>query len=245
MAELVWILPAFFLVAALYGSVGHGGASGYLALMALLSFAPATLRPTALVLNIAVSGLATVLFLRAGHFRLSLFWPFALCSIPCAWLGSRLELPPFLFKLLLGLTLAFAAIRLLLPAPASEQSTPPRPPPLYASLPFGAVLGLLSGLVGVGGGIFLTPLLVLARWADARVAAAVSAPFILVNSLSGVAAQSRVWERLPSFWPLLIASVLAGGFLGAAWGSRRATPAGLRPALALVLAVASLKLLFA
>ncbi len=249
MPELVWLLPAFLLVAALYGSVGHGGASGYLALMALLSFAPETLRPTALTLNIAVSALATVLFFRAGHFRAALFWPFAAASIPCAWLGGRLDLPPAAFKLLLGFTLAFAALRLLLPdRPRSEPATtttarPPHPPPLSASLPLGALLGLLSGLVGVGGGIFLTPLLILARWADARSAAAVSAPFILVNSAAGLAGQARVLERLPAAWPCLVVAVLLGGFAGAWWGSRHATPAALRPALSLVLVVASLKLI--
>jgi uncharacterized protein len=250
--DLVWMLPLFLLVAALYGSVGHGGASGYLALMALLSFAPDTLRPTALTLNVAVSGLAAVLFFRAGHFRWPLFWPFALVSIPCAWLGGRLELPPLAFKLLLGLTLAFAAVRLLLPDRPSPRGkgdsghlAPPRHPPLAASLPLGALLGLLSGLVGVGGGIFLTPLLVLARWADPRLAAAVSAPFILVNSLAGLAGQTRVFERLPQGWPLLAAVVVAGGFIGALWGSRHATMARLRPALAVVLAIASLKLLLA
>ena len=251
MPELVWLLPAFLLVAALYGSVGHGGASGYLALMALLSFAPETLRPTALTLNIAVSALATVLFFRAGHFRAALFWPFAAASIPCAWLGGRLDLPPAAFKLLLGLTLAFAALRLLLPdrprsaatSPTTPAARPPHAPPLSASLPLGALLGLLSGLVGVGGGIFLTPLLILARWADARSAAAVSAPFILVNSAAGLAGQARVLDRLPAAWPWLVAAVLLGGFAGAWWGSRHATPAALRPALSLVLVVASLKLI--
>jgi uncharacterized membrane protein YfcA len=248
MPELAWLLPAFLLVAALYGSVGHGGASGYLALMALLSFAPETLRPTALTLNIAVSALATVLFFRAGHFRATLFWPFAAASIPCAWLGGRLDLPPAAFKLLLGFTLAFAALRLLLPerprtATTTATARPPHPPPLSASLPLGALLGLLSGLVGVGGGIFLTPLLILARWADARNAAAVSAPFILVNSAAGLAGQARVLERLPTAWPYLVAAVLLGGFAGAWWGSRRAAPAALRPALSLVLVVASLKLI--
>lgn len=242
MFELSLTLLVFGLVAALYGSVGHGGASGYLAVMALLSFAPETLRPVALTLNLAVSLIGTVLFFRAGHFAWRLFWPFAATSIPFAFLGGRVELPTTAFKLLLALALAFAALRLLLPAPKSEQL---RPAPLAWVLVSGAFMGFASGLIGVGGGIFLTPLLLLARWANAKTAAAVSAPFIFVNSAAGLAGHSASLHHLPASWPLLALGVVAGGFIGAHWGSATARAAQLRPALAAVLGIAALKLVIA
>lgn len=242
MLELSLTLLAFGLVAALYGSVGHGGASGYLAAMALLSFAPETMRPVALTLNLAVSLIGTVLFFRAGHFAWRLFWPFAATSIPFAFLGGRVELPTAAFKVLLALALAFAALRLVLPAPKSERL---RPAPLAWVLVSGAVMGLASGLIGVGGGIFLTPLLLLARWANAKTAAAVSAPFIFVNSAAGLAGHSASLHHLPATWPLLALVVVAGGFVGAHWGSATARAAQLRPALAAVLGIAALKLVIA
>lgn len=239
MPDLLFILCAFGLVAALYGSVGHGGASGYLAVMALLSFAPETLRPTALTLNLVVSLIGSILFFRAGHFAWRLFWPFALTSIPCAYLGGRLDLPAYAFKLLLASALAFAALRLLLPPRESGEHRPAR---LVHVLSAGAVIGLLSGLIGVGGGIFLTPLILFARWADAKTAAAVSAPFIFVNSAAGLAGNLDALRHLPPAWPWLALVVVAAGFLGARWGSLRARADQLRPALSLVLGVAALKL---
>ena len=235
------LLLPLFLIAALYAAVGHGGASGYLAIMSLAGIAPLVLKPTALTLNLAVSFIGTVLFFRAGHFAWRLFWPFAVTSIPFAFLGGRLSLPAPAFKLLLALALAFAAARLLLPAP---KSTDLRPAPLALVLLCGALMGLASGLIGVGGGIFLTPLLLLTRWADTKTAAAVSAPFIFVNSAAGLAGHSASLQNLPSAATLLtlILAVTAGGVIGARWGSLRARAAQLRPALALVLGVACAKL---
>lgn len=239
MPDLFLVLLAFGLVAALYGSVGHGGASGYLAVMALLAFAPETLRPTALTLNLTVSFIGTVLFFRAGHFAWPLFWPFALASTPFAWLGGRLDLPAHAFKLLLALALTFAAVRLLLP---DIRTTAYRPAGRAWMLAAGALIGLVSGLIGVGGGIFLTPLILFARWGDAKTAAAVSAPFIFVNSAAGLAGHADALHHLPSPWPWLVLIVLSCGYLGARWGCLRARSAQLRPALALVLGVAALKL---
>ncbi len=249
---LLLLLP-LFAIAALYAAVGHGGASGYLAIMALAGIAPAVLKPTALTLNLAVSLIGTILFFRAGHFAWRLFWPFAVSSIPFAFLGGHLLLPRPAFKLLLALALAFAAVRLLIPAPApsalSSSSSAPDPTLRTAPLPLvllaGAVMGLISGLIGVGGGIFLTPLLMLTRWAHAKTAAAVSAPFIFVNSAAGLAGHSASLNNLPPTPTLLalIFTVVAGGFLGARWGSIRARAAQLRPALAAVLGVACLKLI--
>jgi len=237
-SDWLHLLPFLFVVAALYGAVGHGGASGYLAVMALAGLAP-VMKPTALTLNLAVSLIGTVLFSRAGHFAWRLFWPFALASIPLAFLGGRLDVPTHVFKLLLALALAFAAARLLLPAPKSGDL---RPTPLPLVFLAGAIMGLVSGLIGVGAGIFLTPLLLLMRWANAKTAAAVSAPFIFVNSAAGLAGHSASLHHLPTAWPLLALAVVAGGFLGARWGSGPARIAQLRPALAIVLGIASLKL---
>lgn len=238
-AELLWFLPALLVVAVLYGAVGHGGASGYLAVMALAAFAPAMMRPTALVLNVAVSLIGTILFFRAGHFRGSIFWPFALFSIPLAYLGGMIKLPPGVFHLLLAFALAFAAARLILP----QREGPLRCPPVWAIAVSGCTMGLLSGLIGVGGGIFLTPLLILFRWADAKTAAAVSAPFILVNSLAGLGGLGpQGITSIAPLWPLMTAIVLLGGSLGAAWGSGAASMKGLKYALSLVLLVAASKL---
>jgi len=239
MSDWLYLLAALFLIAALYGTVGHGGASGYLAVMALASIAPAVMKPTALTLNLAVSLIGTVLFFRAGHFAWRLFWPFALTSIPFAFLGGRLDVPIHVFKILLAL--AFSALRLLLPAPKSDNL---RPAPLPLVFLFGALMGLASGLIGVGGGIFLTPLLLLLRWSHAKTAAAVSAPFIFVNSAAGLAGHSASLHHLPSAWPLLALVVIVGGFIGARWGSRSARLTQLRPVLAAVLGIAALKLVF-
>lgn len=239
--EILWLLPALFVVAALYGAVGHGGASGYLAVMALAAFSPVMMRPTALVLNVAVSLIGTVLFFRAGYFRSSLFWPFALFSIPLAYLGGTINLPPGVFHLLLACALAFAAARLILP----QREGPLWSPSLWAIGVSGCAMGLLSGLIGVGGGIFLTPLLILFRWADAKTAAAVSAPFILVNSFAGLAGLGlQGITQITPAWPLLILAVLCGGTLGATWGSGGATLRGLKFALSAVLLVAASKLCF-
>ena len=236
-----YLLAPLIVVAVLYGTVGHGGASGYLAVMALAGITPAVMKPTALTLNLAVSLIASVLFLRAGHFVWRLFWPFALSSIPFAFLGGRLDLPPPVFKILLALALGFAALRLLLPAPKPSEQ---RPCPLCWILLIGALIGLVSGLIGVGGGIFLTPLLLLLGWAQPKSAAAVSAPFIFVNSAAALLGLplSASLGQLPPAWPWLILGVVAGGWLGAHWGSGKARAAQLRPTLAAVLALACFKL---
>lgn len=238
-SDILWILPALFVVAALYGAVGHGGASGYLAVMALAALSPAMMRPTALVLNVAVSLIGTILFFRAGHFRGSLFWPFAVFSIPLAFLGGTIKLPPGIFHLLLAVALVLAAARLVLP----QRHYDIRKAPFWAVAVSGCAMGLLSGLIGVGGGIFLTPLLIFCRWADAKTAAAVSAPFILVNSLAGLGGLGpQGISAIAPVWPLMIAIVLFGGSLGAAWGSGAASLKGLKCALSLVLLVAASKL---
>ncbi|MCX7869048.1 MAG: sulfite exporter TauE/SafE family protein, partial [Terrimicrobiaceae bacterium] len=192
------------------------------------------------ILNMAVSLLGTVMFFRAGCLRQKLFLPMVALSVPMAYIGGGIQLPPGQFHALLGAGLALAALRLLFPP---KQSVAVREPDIPALLVVGALLGLVSGLIGVGGGIFLTPLLIIFRWADARTAAGVSAPFIFINSAAGLAGLGPAGiAQVPSSWPMFLLCVLAGGWAGAAWGSGHAPDLRLRQALGAVLAVAVAKL---
>ena len=254
------------LAAALYSSVGHGGASGYLAAMALFGLAPAVMRPTALCLNLLVSSLGALRFWRAGHFRWRTFWPFAATSIPAAYVGGAITLPTTLYKQLVGLALLFAAVRLFLHArklTGANDATPRdvaangraattaaedaavRDAPLWLAMLLGVVIGLLSGLTGVGGGIFLSPLLLLAGWANARQTAAVSAAFIFVNSAAGLLGNPAGVRSVSAALPYFALAALAGGIVGTEFGSRRLPPPWIRRLLAAVLVVAGLKLIFA
>ena len=235
------------LAAALYSSVGHGGASGYLAAMALFAVAPAVMRPTALCLNLIVSSLAAFRFWRAGHFRWRTFWPFAVASVPLAYLGGALTLPAAAYRQIVGAVLLFAAVRLFLSTREPAAAKGPggtREAPLPPALLLGAGIGLLSGLTGVGGGIFLSPLLLLAGWADARRTAAVSAAFILVNSAAGLLGNPAGLRSVSAALPYFALAALAGGIAGAEFGSRRLPPRWIRRLLAAVLVVAGLKLIF-
>lgn len=233
----------FLLVGALYASVGHAGASGYLAVMALVGVAPAVMRPTALALNILVGTIAFIQFWRAGHFRWRLFWPFAVASAPLAWLGGTIDLAPHILRPAIGAVLLLTAIRMgwtaLKPPRAARSSTPP---PVPAALLAGAAIGFVAGLTGTGGGIFLSPLILLLHWGDPKPTAAASALFILVNSIAGLAGQLGTgWSPGPELaWWALAAGV--GGLAGATFGSRFAANRTLRALLALVLLVAGTKL---
>jgi len=237
-------LAAGMLVAAfVYASVGHGGASAYLAAMALAGVAPAEMRPVALALNIVVSSLATWKFWRAGHFSGRLFWPFAAVSIPFAYLGGALTLPGQTYKVLVGLVLVYAGWQLWKSFRAGEEMRTVRAPAVPLAMAIGAGMGLLSGLTGVGGGIFLSPLLLMLGWAGTKQTSAVAAPFILVNSVAGLAAGFAAGTAaLPSSTLWLAAAVLAGGWLGAEYGSRRFTNPVVRRFLAAVLVVAGAKM---
>lgn len=233
-----------FGAALLYSTVGHGGASGYLAAMALVGIAPAVMRPTALALNVAVAGIASVKFLRAGCFAWPLFWPFALASVPAAYVGGRLALPTDVYKAAVGLVLLFAAARMFRTAGAPSAPSP-APPPRWLALLLGALIGLLSGLTGVGGGIFLSPLLLFMGWAETRTASGVAALFIVVNSAAGLAGNpASLRDLAPSLW-LWAPAAIAGGVLGAEHGSRRLATPVLRRWLAAVLVVAGAKLVLA
>lgn len=241
-----WLLGAlFFSAAILYSSVGHGGASGYLAAMGLVGVAPAIMRPTALVMNIAVASISLVKFARVGGFRWRLFLPFAITAVPLAFVGGRTQLPVAWFGVLVGAVLIFSAVRLLLEARAGATPRPVRgAPPVALALAFGAGIGFLSGLTGVGGGIFLSPLLVLAGWATVRDSAAPTAAFILVNSIAGLLGLMSRQPTLPEPLPAWVAAVIVGGLIGATLGARRLGSVALRIALAGVLLIAGLKMIF-
>lgn len=239
--SLALICAAFLVVALLYSSVGHAGASGYIAVMSLLSLAPETIKPTALALNILVASVTALQFWRAGHFRWRLFWPFALTAVPMAYLGGSLALPARVFSVLLGAVLLYSAWRFMFEPAVAKQARPLRRPVALAS---GAGIGLLSGLTGTGGGIFLTPLLLVMGWAQPKNAAAVSALFILMNSASGLAGNFASTRQLPSEIGVLLLVVLAGGLLGSWLGARRLPAQGIKRLLAVVLVIAGLKLLF-
>jgi hypothetical protein len=231
----------FFLAALLYSSVGHAGASGYLAAMVLVGLAPEVMKPTALALNVLVAAVATHQFWRAGCFDARLFWPFAVASVPCAILGGALQLPTAIYKPIVGAVLLFSAVRFATRPVATTDTL--HPPSLALALPIGATIGLLSGLTGVGGGIFLTPLLLFFGYCDPRRAAGTSAPFILVNSAGGLAGLWTHAAPIPAALPLWGAIVLVGGWIGARYGSTRFAGPTLQRMLAVVLLIAGLKLM--
>jgi uncharacterized membrane protein YfcA len=242
--EHVWLLTALIFVAAiLYSSVGHAGASGYLAVMALMNVAPEVMRPTALCLNIIVATIGTIQFARAGHFAWNIFWPFAVTSVPCAFIGGTLKLPYDYYRAAVGVVLLFAAVRLIYSARRSSENEP-KPLPLAVALIGGASIGLLAGLTGVGGGIFLSPLLLLAGWATVRQTAGVSVAFILVNSIAGLAGNLASVQYLPPQIPLLALTVAVGGIIGSQLGSRHLAPILLRYLLAVVLVMAGCKMIY-
>ena len=238
--QLPFLTLAILVVAFLYSCVGHAGASGYIAVMTLFSLAPADIKPTALVLNILVASIGTWQFWRAGYFTWRLFWPFALLAIPMAFVGGYLNLPTHVFKVLIGVVLLFSAARFFFrPAGDSVANEPSRP----LAISLGAGLGLLSGLTGTGGGIFLTPLLLFKRWATTKNAAAVSALFILVNSASGLLGNLSSTRRFPAFAVVLAVAAIAGGTAGSYFGSRKFDHTVIKRLLAVVLLIAGTKLI--
>ena len=241
-SETLIIAILFFAGAALYASVGHAGASAYLAVMGLYSFAPSVMKPTALALNILVASVATVKFYRAGLFSWRLLWPFALASIPAAFIGGAITLPTRSYKIVVGIVLLYAAVWMFRSSLKPLQAAA-NPPPLWAALVAGLAIGFLSGLTGVGGGIFLSPLLLYMAWADTRATSGVAAPFILVNSIAGLLGHFSSVAQLPPNIPVWGVAVVIGGWIGATYGSKHAPPPVLRQLLSLVLIVAGVKLI--
>lgn len=231
-----------FVVAFLYASVGHGGASGYLALMAIFGAAPEVMKPTALLLNLFVSLVAFVQFYRSGHFRARLFLSFAVASVPLSFVGGLVALEGTLYRQLLGVLLLVPVARFLFFKGDPVKDLQPAQVPL--SLVIGGVIGFLSGLIGIGGGILLSPVLLLLRWADQKQTAAISALFIFVNSLAGLAGQLTIGLSFSADMYLLAGIAFAGGLAGAYLGASRFPQAALKHILAMVLLLAVYKLLF-
>jgi uncharacterized membrane protein YfcA len=239
------IAALIFIAAVIYSSVGHAGASGYIAVMALFGVAPAVMKPTALCLNILVAAFGTWRLYMAGLVAWRALWPYLLGSLPLAFVGGAIQLPGTSYRIVVGLVLLVASARLLFD-PRERTKTPhgPAPAPSLILAPLiGAVIGLLSGLTGTGGGIFLSPILLFMGWAGARQSAGITSPFILVNSIAGLAGNWLSLALLPIELPIYAVSALAGAVLGTQMAIRWFSPALLQRALAVVLAVAGLKLI--
>lgn len=242
--EMILVLAGLmFAVAAVYASIGHGGASAYLGIMALAGVAPEVMRPTALVLNIIVAGIASWRFVRAGWFSLPVLWPFLVTAAPMAFLGGMVHLPGHYYRPLVGIVLLFAAFRLFFPENIRMTTADARPP-VVSALIVGAGMGFLSGLTGVGGGIFLSPLLIAFGWADARKVAGVSAMFIFVNSIAGLGGNLTGIAHLPAGTPYLAIAVIVGALVGTTFSISAASRPMLLRANAAVLTIAGVKMVF-
>lgn len=237
--ELFYIL--LFIVAALYASVGHGGASGYLALMALYGVAPQEMKSTALVLNLFVSLTSFIQYYRGGHFLFRTFIPIALASVPLAFIGGMINIDDNIYKRILGVLLLFPVIRFFFFDNTEDKDL--KSPSIYLSLLFGAVIGLLSGMIGIGGGILLSPLLILLKWTNQKQTAAISAAFIFVNSASGLAGMLTKGVSLTSNMWMFILVAFVGGLVGSYYASMKLNQKGLKYVLAVVLLIAAYKLL--
>lgn len=239
-AYSLWLLLLIGAAAVLYSSVGHGGASGYLAVMALFGLDPALMKPAALTMNIFVATLVLVRLTPAGHFNRRLFVPLVIGSTPMAFLGGAFLITASAYKVILGVCLLLAFWRLLWERQDVEVT---QTPSAWLTIPIGAVLGFVAGLTGVGGGIFLSPLLLFFYWTDMRGSAAIAAAFILVNSVAGLAGYATVTQSWPPGIALLVAVAVCGGLLGSELCARRIPPVQLRNILGIVLAIAGLKMI--
>lgn len=243
MPELHTIILAacIFLGSALYTSVGHAGASAYIALMALFGMAPAVMRPTALALNILVASFTSFRYLHVGLFRWRTLWPFLIGALPFAMIGGAVQLPGQFYRPLVGTILIVAGVRVLWPKELTTNQEL-RDPPIAAGIVLGVLVGLLSGLTGTGGGIFLSPILLLAGWSDTRTASGVAAVFILCNSIAGLLGNVAIVKALPADLPIYAAAVPLGAVIGTTLGIKFAVPAILK-ALGAVLIIAGAKLI--
>lgn len=242
---LLLLCVLIFLAATIYTSVGHAGASGYLAAMALVGVPPVVMKPTALTLNILVATLATFRMQRAGLVNWRALAPLLAGSVPLAFIGGGIELPGRVYRILIGLVLLAAAAKLLL-QPRRTQRIDARAPeriPLLPALATGMLVGTLSGLTGTGGGIFLTPLLLFFGWAGARQASGLTAPFILMNSMAGLAGNVMSLKSLPAEMPWFMLAAVLGTAVGTQMGIRWFSVVALQRMLAVVVLVAAAKFL--
>ncbi|MGE0561246.1 MAG: sulfite exporter TauE/SafE family protein [Flavobacteriales bacterium] len=239
--ENIWFfLMLLPVVAFMYAAVGHGGASGYLALMALFGFAPETMKPTALVLNLFVAGISFLHYAKSGHFNKKLFFSFAITSIPLAFVGGMIEIDASLYKKILGVLLVFATLRML--NVFGKENNETREVKVWQGLSVGGSIGFFSGLIGIGGGIILSPVILLMKWGNMKEAAAVSALFIWVNSAAGLAGQFSSGVSIDAQSLILVAIAIVGGFLGGYLGSKKFNNKILKYMLAVVLLTACIKL---
>lgn len=236
----------FLLISFLYSSIGHAGASGYLALMALLSFPLESIKPTSLLLNIVVAFIASFRFIQSGFFDFKLFISFAITAIPASFIGGMVPIDPFWFKIMAGVFLLLSSLLLLYKIYHSPKNTPPKMSipyqiPLAASI--GLIIGFFSGLIGVGGGIFLTPILILLNWIEIKKIAGISALFILVNSIAGILGHTASLQKIDSQVGYWIVSVMVGALLGTHFGIKKFNTNIILFCLFLVLLSAGLKFL--
>ena len=243
MGELVGVLALLFIVAFFYSTVGHGGASGYIAVLTLLGISPLLIKPSALLLNIFVASIAFYHYYKNGHFKWRLFYPFAILSVPMAYAGSFMTLDPTWYKRIVGICLLFAILRIV-GAFNRQKTTETKELPIVIGLLIGAALGFLSGMIGIGGGIILSPIILLFNWGNLKETSAVSSLFIVVNSIAGMVGLSKQTINWPPQVFLWLTVAVIGGFLGAYWGSKRAENTTLKNVLAVVLLFAAFKLIF-
>jgi len=244
MTETATLTVAFFFIALLSAMVGHAGASAYLATMVIAGMTPMEMKPIALLLNIVVASITTTVYLRRNRFSWDVFWPFAITSIPCAFLGGALPVHSTIYKMLVGLALVFTALRFSSGAKKIEATSDScHPPPRTMALLIGSGLGLLSGMTGIGGGVFLSPLLLTFRWSAPRTTSGIAATFILLNSVAGLLGHGLASHSLPphiGLWTLVVAG---GGWFGATLGSGSLPVRQIYYALSVLLLIAGIKLI--
>ncbi len=242
---IVLLFFLFLIIATLYSTVGHAGASGYLAIMALLSFAPESIKPTSLILNVVVAAIASIKFIRAGCFDKHIFLAFIITSIPLSFMGGYLTISPKYFKLIAGLFLIFSAFLLFFKTYLNaKENRKTKQMPFAYGLILGSIIGLISGLIGVGGGIFLSPLLLLTNWTTVKNASGVSALFILLNSLAGLAGHFSALHHIDGNIFIWVIAVLIGGFIGSYLGTIKFNNKIIITCLFLVLLTAGIKFVF-
>ena len=245
LGELI-LLIALSLIAAMYASVGHGGASGYLAVLSLTIYAsndPAWLKQHAWSLNLLVAGMAFFAYKKGGFFDSKLAIPFIVASIPAALIGGYLRVNDGIYDTLLSITLVFAAWKLYTTKSRESEKLFSNPPPVHIALIVGAIIGLLSGIIGVGGGIFLSPIILLFGWSDPKTTAGIAAVFIWVNSAAGLIGSSISGQNVIEFDVLIPFSiaVLIGGYIGSRYGSEKFSQITVRKVLVCVLLLAAIK----
>lgn len=239
----LFITAAVFAAALSFAIAGHSGASAYLAIFSVLGMTPDIIKPSVLALNIVVASIASYKFIRAGHFSWRLIWPFILTSVPASFLGGLITLPTPFYRILVGIVLVYAALRMLFDLPKKDRS-PSELPSIKLSLLLGAGIGFTGGLIGIGGGILLSPVLLLTNWAGPQLTAGTVAVFVLVNSISGFLGHWSTSMHLPPQLPIWGLAALIGGFIGAEIGSRRLSANTIRRMLGLILLLAGLRMFF-